>query len=290
MRGPVLDPPCNRHRRLPRIAGARQGFPLLLERAPHLGAVDGSPEGLPLSKRPRPAFTALPRPKKPPHRGQALARGSPVLSRPAAHRGLTLLERGRPHGPLSRPRLERLPGIAAVNPARAPAALEARGGPRPRGRAPVKTATAPPPHGPRPAETPLSRAGAAARGSHGVDPRRRVGAGNSLHQQGAENPLAGERLTVAHGRAFPGSSQGPKISRTVASLQSSPGWSKSRGSWDGLFPPPGEAREQGTPLGTDCSVPSPLRERSDVFRNTCSVMSAASRGARSGRPRPGRGS
>jgi len=50
VRGPVLAPPCIRHRPL-RIAGARHAVPRRVL-APHLGAVFGSPGGFPFFSHP----------------------------------------------------------------------------------------------------------------------------------------------------------------------------------------------------------------------------------------------
>jgi hypothetical protein len=50
VRGPVLHPPCIRHRRVAR-AGERQGVPWRV-RAPQRGAAFGLPRGLPLRSGP----------------------------------------------------------------------------------------------------------------------------------------------------------------------------------------------------------------------------------------------
>ena len=55
VRGPVLLPPCIRHRPF-RIAGARQAVPRRV-RAPHRGAVAGSPGGLPCRNQPWDTFS-----------------------------------------------------------------------------------------------------------------------------------------------------------------------------------------------------------------------------------------
>ena len=52
VRGPVLRPPCNRQRRLPRQAGARHGRRVRLERAPHRLASEKRPAGLPFFSHP----------------------------------------------------------------------------------------------------------------------------------------------------------------------------------------------------------------------------------------------
>ena len=67
VRGPVLRPPCIRHRRFPRTAGARHGRSWRV-RAPHRGACDGSPGGLPCLSQPR--FISVIRlgDPRPPHR------------------------------------------------------------------------------------------------------------------------------------------------------------------------------------------------------------------------------
>jgi hypothetical protein len=52
VRGPVLAPPCIRHRPLG-IAGATHFFPCRVL-APHLGALFGSPGGLPFFSHPNP--------------------------------------------------------------------------------------------------------------------------------------------------------------------------------------------------------------------------------------------
>jgi hypothetical protein len=52
VRGPVLAPPCRRHRRLSRMAGQRHGVPFRVL-APHRGAALKSPGGLPFFSHPR---------------------------------------------------------------------------------------------------------------------------------------------------------------------------------------------------------------------------------------------
>ena len=174
VRGPVLLPPCIRQRRFPRMAGAMQPLPLRV-RAPQRGAVEGSPGGLPLIRRPRrESFMGSCRPKHPPDRRVDPTRLPCVLSSQPAHRGPALvLCRGLHHAG-SCPRLPRLGGVPAMLPASAPAARKALGRPWPSGQAPVQPAPSPAPQCCASAGMPLARASSTEKGLHGLHPFRRL--------------------------------------------------------------------------------------------------------------------